>query len=287
MRTTGNDIEINVNGITICYDDLGEGGIPIVFIHGFPFNKSAWQPQMDFLKKTNRVIAYDIRGFGKSTAGNEEASIDLFGDDLIKFMDALLIKKAVVCGLSMGGYILLNALDRYPNRFEAIVLSDTQCISDSPEVKEKRYKTIEQIKVGGLNDFAEAFIQNIFCKESLNNKKELVEKIKNIILSTSPDTITGTLNALAQRREMCFLLREISIPTLILCGKEDMVTPLAQSEFLHNRIKNSIFHHLDGAGHLPNLEQASKFNKYIYDFISSASMNDKTDKKNKYSQNQA
>ncbi len=272
MRTTGNDIEIKVNGITICYDDLGEGSIPIVFIHGFPFDKSMWQPQMDFLKKTNRVIAYDIRGFGKSTADNEEASMGLFGDDLIKFMDALFINKAIICGLSMGGYILLNTLDRYPNRFEAIILSDTQCIADTSEAKEKRKKTIKQIEAEGLNNFTELFIQNIFCKESLNDKKVLVEKIKKIILSTSSEIITGTLNALAKRHEMCFLLREISIPTLVLCGKEDIITPLIQSEFLHNNIRNSIFHSLDAAGHLSNLEQADEFNIHIYNFISSLSI---------------
>lgn len=272
MRTTGNDIEINANGITICYDDLGEGEIPILFIHGFPFNKSTWQPQMDFLKKTNRVIAYDIRGFGKSTAGNEEINMGLFGDDLIKLMDALLIKKAIVCGLSMGGYIVLNALDRYPDRFEAIVLSDTQCIADSPEAKENRYKTIEQIEVGGLNDFAETFIQKIFCEESLNTKKKWVAKIKNIIISTSPETVTATLKAMAQRQEKCVLLKDISIPTLVLCGKEDIVTPLAQSEFLHTNIKKSIFHGLDGAGHMSNIEQAGLFNKHIYDFIFSLSI---------------
>lgn len=268
MRTIGNDIEINVNGITICYDDLGEGVIPIVFIHGFPFNKSTWQPQIDFLKNTNRVIAYDIRGFGKSTAGNEEASMGLFADDLIKFMDALLIKKAIVCGLSMGGYILLNTIDHYPNRFEAIILSDTQCIADTAEVKEKREKTIKQIDSEGLTGFTETFIQNIFCKETLNNKKEIVEKIKNIILSTSLETITGTLTALAQRQEMCFMLRKITIPTLILCGKEDLVTPLIQSDFLQNNIKKSIFHILDNAGHLSNLEQGDTFNKYLSDFVS-------------------
>ena len=79
-------------------------------------------------------------------------------------MDALQINKAMVCGLSMGGYILLNAVSRYPERFEAIILSDTQCIADSPEAKVKRYKTIQQIEAGGLNDFAEAFVKNIFCR---------------------------------------------------------------------------------------------------------------------------
>ncbi|MBK5286416.1 MAG: alpha/beta hydrolase, partial [Bacteroidia bacterium] len=110
MLTTGADININLNDITICYDDFGKGVIPILFIHGFPFDKSSWQPQMEFLKNTHRVIAYDIRGFGKSTAGDKKISISLFADDLIKLMDALELQKAIVCGLSMGGYILLNAV---------------------------------------------------------------------------------------------------------------------------------------------------------------------------------
>ncbi len=110
MKITGNDIDIHVNGVTLCYDDLGDGAVPILFIHGFPFDKSSWQPQVKFLKSKRRVIAYDIRGYGKSTEGNEKVSMDLFADDLVNFMDALRIEKAVVCGLSMGGYILLTAI---------------------------------------------------------------------------------------------------------------------------------------------------------------------------------
>ena len=267
MQATGNDLEVKINDITICYDDLGDSTIPVIFIHGFPFNKSSWQPQMDFLKSKCRVIAYDIRGFGKSTSGGEKPGINLFADDLISLMDALQIKNAIVCGLSMGGYILLNAINRYPERFHAIILSDTQCIGDSAETKEKRYKTIKQIEADGLKDFTEAFCKNIFCQESLNNKKDLVEKIKNIILSTKPETVTGTLAALAQRQEKCFSLNEISVPALILCGKEDIVTPLIQSEFLHAHIKNSKLHSLGNAGHMANLEQANECNKIIYDFI--------------------
>lgn len=267
MIATGSDIEVKIDDVEICYDDFGESAIPVIFIHGFPFNKSSWQPQMDFLKSSYRVIAYDIRGFGKSTSGDEKPSINLFADDLIQMMDVLQIKKAIVCGLSMGGYILLNAINRYPERFHAIILSDTQCIADSAEAKEKRYKIIKQIETDGLTDFAAGFIKNVFCQESLDNKKEMVEKIKNMILSTKMEAVTGTLAALAQRQEKCFSLNEISIPVLILCGKEDIVTPPVQSEFLHTHIKNSKFHSLGNAGHMANLEQPDEFNNFINDFI--------------------
>jgi len=266
---TGYNIKIKVNGITVCYDDLGEGNTPIIFIHGFPFNKSSWQPQIDFLKNINRVIAYDIRGYGESTINNEKLSIGLFADDLIEFMNVLQIKKAIVCGLSMGGYILLNAMHRYPSRFTGIILSDTQCIADSPQAKEKRNQTIKQIELHGINNFASTYLQNIFCIDTLNEKNEITEKIKKIILSTSQETIVRTLDALANRHEMCSWLNKISAPALILCGKNDAITPPTQSEFLRNKISNSTFHCIDKAGHLANLEQPEEFNNYLNSFLSS------------------
>jgi pimeloyl-ACP methyl ester carboxylesterase len=262
------DITFHANGNNICYDDLGTGNIPIIFIHGFPFDKSMWQPQMDFFKKRYRVIAYDIRGFGKSTTGYEKISISLFADDLIRLMDGLLINKAIVCGLSMGGYILLNAIGRYPERFEAIILSDTQCIADSPDSKVKRYKIIEQLLTNGLTDFAEQFVQNIFCEDSKRSKKELVDRIKKIIYSTESLTIAGTLGAMAQRIETCSSLKEIAVPTLILCGKEDIITPPDQAQFLQCNIANSRLFSIENAGHMSNLEQPDEFNQHISNFIS-------------------
>ncbi len=265
--TRGTDINIQANGITICYDDLGEGTVPIIFIHGFPFNKSSWQPQLENLSKSHRAIAYDIRGFGKSTAGTEAKSMSLFADDLINFMDALLIKKAIVCGLSMGGYVLLNASSRYPERFAAVVLSDTQCIADSSEAKEKRMKTISNIIASGLDGFADGFVKAVFCQKSLDTKKMLVDVIKSTILSNSAESVIDTLKALASRDEACYALKNLNLPTLILCGKEDVVTPLSQSEYLHIHITNSILHSIEDAGHLSNLEQTDVFNGHLESFI--------------------
>lgn len=267
-QVIGKDINVKANGITICYDDLGEGPIPIIFIHGFPFDKSTWKPQIEQLKSSHRVIAYDIRGFGKSEAGNEEISISLFSDDLIKLMDTLQINKSIICGLSMGGYIALNAIHRYPKRFEAVILCDTQCIADSSEAKERRMNTIHQIETTGLNDFAQTFSVAVFAKDSVTDKSELVEGIKKIILSTAPETISKTLKALAQRWEMCSFLNEISVPTLILCGKEDAVTPIDKSDYMSKNIPDSKFFIIDQAGHVSNLEQPAQFNAYLRNFIS-------------------
>lgn len=258
-----------VNNITISYNDVGEGSIPVIFLHGFPFDKSMWKGQLDTLKSSNRVIACDIRGFGKSTDEKTLLSIDLFGNDLVAFMDKLNIDKAILCGLSMGGYIALHVLKRFPERFEALILSDTQCIADTAEVKENRYKAIEQINLDGAAAFNEKFIKSVFHPDSLTNKIELVENLRSIVFANSKEIITAGLTALAERSETCSSLKAIRIPTLIICGREDKVTPLGQSEYMHGHIEGASLKIIDNAGHVSNLEQPEEFNKHLLDFLNS------------------
>jgi len=263
-----NNLSIHVNGISVSYKDSGKHTLAIIFVHGFPFNKSTWEPQYNFLKETHRVIIYDLPGFGESAMGAEESSIHFYADHLVKFMDTLQIKKGIVCGLSMGGYILLNAVERYPERFEALILCDTQCLADTAEGKLKRMDTIGDIKKSGLISFADGFLKKAFSKQSLEIKKYLVEKIKNVILGTAPETITSALQALAERKETCIGLKNIFVPTLILCGEEDLLTPIPLSEFLFNTIPNSELHIIKKAGHLCNLEEPDIFNDHLHNFIS-------------------
>ena len=263
----GYNLITRINNFNLSYDDLGEGGVPIIFLHGFPFNKQMWQVQLEFLKVTNRVIACDIRGFGNSKDEESVLSMDLFGDDLIQFLDKLNIDKAIVCGLSMGGYIALNAYKRYPDRFDALILCDTQCVADTLEVKTKRLMLIDEIALNSTENFTEGFVKNVFHKDSLTQKKEIVEELRNVILSNSKHIISMGLRALAKRSETCSVLSKIKIPTLIICGREDLITPLAQSEFMNKSIEGSIFHIVDDAGHVSNLEQAHEFNKHLHDFL--------------------
>lgn len=273
-ETKGYNLTTPVNNFHLSYDDIGEGTVPIIFLHGFPFDKMMWQVQLDFFKAHYRLIACDIRGFGKSTDEQSLLSIDMFADDLIRFLDKLRIDKAVVCGLSMGGFIALNAIQRFPDRFEGLVLCDTQCIADTPEAKEKRYKTIAEIEAEGVANFNEGFIKSVFCKNSYSNKKELVKHLHNVVFSNSQHIITMGLTALAERSETCSKLNEIKVPTLIICGREDEVTPLAQSEFMKSEIKGSTLHVIDNAGHVSNLEQPDEFNQHLLAFLTELYGND-------------
>lgn len=264
----GYDLTISMNKFELSYDDVGKGDIPIIFLHGYPFDKTMWQNQVDYFTSSHRLILCDIRGFGKSKDEESALSIDLFTADLIEFMDKLIIEKAILCGLSMGGFIALNAIKNNPDRFEALILCDTQCISDCSEVKEKRYNSIADIEENGVLSFNEEFITSVFHKKSILNKNRLVSQLRSVVFSNSCHIIKQGLTAIAKRSETCSILEDIQIPTLILCGREDEVTPLEQSEYLNVNIKNSELHIIDDAGHISNLEQPEAFNQHLYYFLS-------------------
>ena len=269
MKTVkkGSDLSITVNNLSLSYRDVGVGSVPIIFLHGFPFDKTMWQPQLDCFKTSHRLISFDLRGFGKSNDEQSSLSINGFVDDLIQFMDVLNIDTAILCGLSMGGYIALQAMKRFPKRFKALILCDTQCIADTQEGREKRYKAMAAFEVDGVKNFNEGFVKNIFHKDSIAHKQKLVEQVRKVVFSNSKQILTQGMLALAERSETCATLKEISVPTLIICGREDIVTPLAQSESMQTSITGSILRVIDDAGHVSNLEQPEVFNKYLQDFL--------------------
>jgi pimeloyl-ACP methyl ester carboxylesterase len=268
MKNIESSQKIIVNNVIINYIAMGDASKPtVIFIHGFPFNKYMWQAQINLLKDKYHVIAYDVRGHGNSELGTEELSIDLFGEDLIGFMNALKLDKVILCGLSMGGYITLNVLSKHQDRFMGALLCDTTCTADSPEGKEKRKKNIERVKVEGLTNYTEESLKILFAPESLTNHAEIVEKIRNTIVNTPVETITKTLTALGNREETCSKLAQIKIPVTILVGEKDMLTPISTARLLHENILNSTLHLISEAGHLSNLENPNQFNMILDDFL--------------------
>jgi len=259
---------ILVNEVEISYLQTGAAdALPLLFIHGFPFNKLMWANQLEALKNRYRCIAYDVRGHGQSLAGEKDFSMDLFGDDLLAFLDALRIKKAVVCGLSMGGYIALNAIQKQPDRFAGLLLVDTQCGADTPEGKEKRMKTIAFIQKNGLKVYAEESLKNLFAPASFQSRKQEVQFIHQTILNTSAEVICRTLQALADRKESCSYLPKIKTPVCVIVGSEDKITPPAVAQKMADAIKDSKLMIINKAGHLTNLEAPEEFNKAVLDFL--------------------
>lgn len=268
MRYSGNNIKLMVNDLMVNYTDAGPEEAPvIIFIHGFPLNLAMWDKQMEALKDDYRVIAYDIRGHGESDAGNDSFSIDLFVSDLINFMNVLRINKASLCGLSMGGYIALNAIENHPQRFESLVLCDTSCMADSPEAKERRVKAVENIIKNGVVNYAGESIKNLFAPESFTTRINEVSAVKEMIVNTSELSLCSTLLALSARHETCTRLPELNVPVLVIVGEHDGITPLDVSQIMLGKIKDASLQVIGHAGHLSNLENPQVFNSHMKKFF--------------------
>lgn len=269
MYNTENSLTITINDLIISYIDEGSTNAPtIIFIHGFPLNKAMWIRQVEALKENYRVIAYDIRGHGSSSAGHDDFSMALFAKDLLSLMDALKIDKTILCGFSMGGYVALNAIENYPERFNALLLCDTNCTADLPEAKEKRLKTIENIKKNGLKQYAEESLKKLFAPISFSKNIEEIATVREMILKTKLQSLYKALNALAERKETCTNLHQIKVPVLILVGKEDEITPPDVALSMHEKVKGSTIHIVDHAGHLSNMENSKEFNIQLTGFLS-------------------
>ena len=268
MRSLGININTNANGLMVSYNDEGPDGAPVVlFIHGFPLNKSMWNAQFEVLKPTHRVIAYDVRGHGNSEPGTEDFSIELFVEDLLGFMDTLQLDQVILCGLSMGGYIALNAIEKHPERFIGLVLSDTQCLADTPEAIEKRMAAIESIREEGAEVYLEQSIQNLFAEASFETKQIEIDSIKEMMSKTTAQSLCNTLHALSVRKETCSKLSELAVPILILVGKEDKITPPSVARLMLDKTQHSTLIIIEHAGHLANIENPHEFNQQLVEFV--------------------
>lgn len=261
-------MKVNINGITINYTERGlPQGLPVVFIHGFPFSHLMWEPQMKALPNEYRAITYDVRGHGESDVGDGQYSIEFFVDDFVGLLDFLVIQKAVVCGLSMGGYIALRAVERHPDRFQGLILCNTRSEADSNEGKVKRSDTVKAVKSSGVKEFAGNFVKAVFAQETFERSPQSVETIREIIESNSPLGICGTLLALASRTDTTNFLSKISVPTLILVGEHDTLTPPSASQSMKENIRGAEMHIVPGAAHMSNLENSTFFNEKLIGFL--------------------
>lgn len=240
---------------------------PVVFLHGFPFNHEMWKGQIELLRNDYRVIAYDLRGHGKSYVGDAQFTIEQHVDDLIGMLDVLKIDTAIIVGLSMGGYIALRALERNPERFHAAVLCNTKSEADTNEGKIKRFDSMKGVRKHGSGVLAEAFVRNVFAPETFTRKPDAVRFIKDIIRATPELSIAGTLLALAARTDTTASLANIRIPTLILAGQHDVTTPPQDAQAMHARIPGSELHIIPDAAHMSNLENPDAFNGHLLTFL--------------------
>jgi 3-oxoadipate enol-lactonase len=259
MKKIINDLSIYLSG-----DNESK---TILFVHGFPYDHNMWQDQVDDLSKNYLCVSYDIRGLGDSPAGDGQFTMESFVDDLEKITDELKLEKPILCGLSMGGYISLRAMERIQNKFGALILCDTKSTADDDEGKLKRAAGIKRINKEGLAPFAKDFITNCFGDDFKQNKKNNFERIIEKSSQFNPVGVKGCLLAMLSRTDTTTSLSNIKLPTLIICGEQDALTPPPVMKDMFHKINKADFVEIPNAGHMTPIENPQAVNKAIRDFL--------------------
>jgi pimeloyl-ACP methyl ester carboxylesterase len=240
-------------------------GLPVVLLHAFPMSSAMWEPQFGALKSF-RVLAPDLRGFGSSPL-SAPWFIEHAVDDVFETLSSLSIEKAALVGLSMGGYVALRAAEKYPSRVKALVLCDTRAEADANENKIKRAAAVDFIRAHGVGPFVEPFLKDSLAQATLTGKPKVVEFLRGIAVKSSPEAVMAALAALAARGDAAAGLSSIKVPTAVLVGTQDKITPLPLSEAMRSRIPGAELHLIADAGHFSNAENPAAFNDRLVSFL--------------------
>ena len=259
---------VTVNGSRLNYVDTGGEGTPVLLLHAFPLHGGMWQSQIDTLGSRHRLIAPDLKGFGASDAPDDPAdySMDGYAHDLKGLLDELGVATAIVAGLSMGGYIAFAFLRLYPESVGALVLADTRAEPDAPEGRDKRSAQQYQVREQGTAALIETLSGALLGPTTRAAKPDVVARTKEL-MDNPPAGFIGALEAMKKRPDSSGDLAKIDIPTLILVGEEDGVTPPEASRKMHEHIGGSRLEVLPGAGHLSNLETPEAFDNALAGFL--------------------
>jgi pimeloyl-ACP methyl ester carboxylesterase len=259
--------KISAQGVT--YLDAGKGPA-VLLLHAFPLSSAMWRRQIEALHRDFRVVAPDFRGFGSTPGFVSEPSVDQMADDAVALLDHLKIKEPVVVGgLSMGGYVALAFARRHASRLRALILADTQSGAEDPTAAANRDKMIEFASKNPSLAIIERILPAVLSPDTLAKRPEVVDAVRHIASVQAPVGIINALRALRDRPNATPYLKEITVPTLVIVGREDAVTPLATAEKLTASIRGARLVIIEKAGHLSNLEQPEGFNQAMRVFLTS------------------
>jgi 3-oxoadipate enol-lactonase len=251
----------------LAHDDVGKGA-PLVLLHGFPHDRALWAPQRRALSRRARVIAPDLRGFGASAAlGDAPTTVDGHADDVAALLDALGSERAVIGGLSIGGYIALAFWRRHRARVSGLLLADTRAGPDSEEGKAKRREMIASARAGGAAAVADAMMPGMIGKSTRAKHPEIVREMRAMLERAPVPGIIAAIETMIGRPDSTPTLATIDVPTLIVVGEEDVLTPPKESEAMHAAIRGSRLEILPHAGHASNFERPSAFNHVTAEFL--------------------
>src|SRR5437870_7715996 len=257
--------EVSVNGQTISYMERGRG-MPVVLVHGFPLDNRIWEGQVAGLSDKYRVIAPDLPGFGKSQPP-KPFTMETLADSLHAFLTQIKALPCALAGLSMGGYMSFAYERKYPIDLKAFILVDTKAEADTTDGKAGRNKMIATVRTNGSAAIAAAMLPKMLAPQSQQTRPQLVQQVKSIMESCPPMTIEHALTAMRDRTDYGDCCPSIAVPTLIIVGDADAITPPATAESMHKTITHSKLVIIKGAGHLSPMEQPEQVNQALRQFL--------------------
>lgn len=238
----------------------------VVLIHAFPLNAGLWRPQVDRAPSGWRFLTPDLPGFGGSTRPPAR-SMDDMARAVLAAMDAEEVRRAVIGGMSMGGYVTLALYRLAPERFTGMILADTRATADSEQQREARHRMIVSARLAGPSAVADEMLPKLLGATSHRDRPQLAVRVREMIERNSAEAIAGAVEAMMGRPDSRPMLAGISVPTLVLCGTEDVLTPPQDSEALHASIPGSRLAMLEQAGHLSNIEAPDRFSFALNAFL--------------------
>lgn len=269
-------MKTKINNIQLAYDDHGIG-LPVIFLHAFPLNRHMWDGELTALlaEERFRLVALDWRGFGESDIASEStphppiSTMELLADDVAGLMDSLGIQKAILCGLSMGGYVAFAFLRKYQQRLAGLILADTRPAADTPEAQANRENVARIAETQGTGAIADLQVPRLISDYTRRHHPEVEARIRQMIDAATPEGIAAASRGMARRPDSTELLAAISCPTLVIEGEQDALIPPAEAQGYASRIPDAQFVLIPRAGHLSNLEQPGAFIQVISGFLRS------------------
>lgn len=262
-------MQARIDDIRMNWRESGHG-TPVVLLHAFPLHGGMWLPQLDDLPERWRWIAPDLRGFGESERGGGDGplAMDLLADDVVLLMDHLDVERAVVCGLSMGGYVALSMWNWHPARIDGLILCDTRAGADTEEGRNRRMAMIEAVRdADSPQPVLDALMPKLLSETTRRERRSVVQHVRGMIESTDPETIVEALQGMAERPDSTDLLPGIDVPALVVVGEEDELITREQADFLAKEIPEGRLATIPEAAHLPNLENPRAFNRSLVQFL--------------------
>ncbi len=246
--------------------DVQGDGPPILFIHGFPLDRTMWRRLTSPLTGWKR-IAPDLRGFGMNEAPPDPPTVAAYVDDLVDLLNQMSQERAVICGLSMGGYIAFDLVRRFPERVRALILANTRAASDDDVARQGRDAMARLVENDGLDALVGVLLPKMLASDSYSTQPQVVDHVRTMIKSASIPGVVAALTAMRDRPDSTALLSDIQVPTLVVSGREDAIIPASESKQMAEAIPGAHYTVIPDAGHLTPVEQPIATGRVVGEFL--------------------